>query len=136
MGSGNDPISLGVTYGEAKSVHLESLYDIRRRIAAVIENAGITHNKLDYNAIKMLVELAITLIPDIQQGEKCRTLMQQKYEDVLNEISAESGTEVRYLDADVKLQALGEAAILTLQLVQVIFDDDIGIRTQHTVGVI
>lgn len=133
MGSGSEPINIGTTIGEAKTVHLESLYDIRRRIAAVIENSGITHTALDTNAIKMLVELAISLIPDIDQGEKCRALMKNKYDDIVREMS-DNGSNG--LTADDYRQATGEAAMLTLQMIQVIFDDDIGIRTRHTVGVI
>lgn len=133
MGSGNDPITLGITFGAAKNIHLEALYSVRRSINSVIEAAGTTGNPINYEVIFALVESAISLIPDAEQGNKCRRKLYKWQEEVCKELATER-RHTTPTSEDIT-EAKRQAAFATLQLVQEIFDDDIGIRKLHTVGV-
>lgn len=130
--AGMEGIDIGIPYGEAKGIHLNSLYDIRRRIAAIIENAGVTNSAINYQAIEAEVDLAISLIPDIEQGNKCRRKYKEWEEQELEEIMKIHKREMP--TTDDRNDAKRAASMAVLQLVQVIFDDDIGIRKRHTVG--
>lgn len=133
MGSGNEPVSLGITFGAAKNIHLDALYSVRRSINSVIESAGTTGNPINYEVIFALVENAISLIPDVEQGNKCRKQLyewqKQECDRLAKERKHSTPTSEDIIDAK------RQAAFATLQLVQCIFDDDIGIRKLHTVGV-
>lgn len=132
MGSGDDPISLGVTFSESKQIHINSFYDIRTKIATVIESAALNGRSVDYESVISLVELAISLIPSMEQGNKCLELLDKKYKEALNELAAEHGGKPTAADI---MQAKKRAAMITLRAVQMIFDTDLGIRIQHSVGV-
>lgn len=133
MGSGNDPVSLGITFGAAKNIHLDALYSVRRSINSVIESAGTTGNPINYDVIFALVESAISLIPDTDQGGKCRKKL---YEWQKNECErlAKEREHATPTSEDI-IDSKRQAAFATMQIVQEIFDDDIGIRKLHTVGV-
>lgn len=126
-------IDIGIPFGEAKGIHLNALYDIRRRIAAIIENAGVTGSPVNYDAIYAEVELAISLIPDIDQGNKCRMKFREWELKELSEIAKANNHSMP--TTDDRNAAKRAASMATLQLVQVIFDDDIGIRKRLSVGV-
>lgn len=132
MGSGDDPISLGVTFSESKQIHINSFYDIRTKIATIIENAALNGRSVDYESVLSLVELAISMIPNADQGNKCRALLERKFNEAVS-VLTENHTK-KATAADI-MQAKKEAAMITLQAVQIIFDDDLGIRIQHAVGV-
>ena len=132
MGSNNDPVNIGITFGEAKNIHIESYYDIRRRIASVIESAGMTGTNVNYDVIYALVELAISSIPDIDQGNRCRQKMEEWEEQEIQKLAAKR-EDGRPTTDDIQA-AKRSATMATLNLVQVIYDDDIGIRTLHTIG--
>lgn len=133
MGSGNDPISLGITFGAAKNIHLEALYSIRRSINSVIESAGTTGNPVNYDVIFALVESAISLIPDVDQGNKCRAMLYKWQKEECEKLAKERKHSTP--TSEDLIDSKRQAAFATMQLVQVIFDDDIGIRKLHTVGV-
>lgn len=126
-------VDIGIPYGEAKGIHLNALYDIRRRISAVTENAGITGTNINYDVIYALVEQAISLIPDVDQGNRCRELLYKKEREERKHLQMERKHEIPTSE-DIN-DAKRQASMVALQLVQVIFDDDIGIRKRHTVGV-
>ena len=132
MGSGDDPISLGVTFSESKQIHINSFYDIRLKIATIIENAALNGRSVDYESVLSLVELAISMIPNAEQVNKCRELIEKKYNQA---IAVLTDNNSRKPSAAEVMQAKKEAAMTTLQAVQVIFDYDLGIRIQHSVGV-
>ena len=132
MGSGDDPISLGVTFSESKQIHINSFYDIRLKIATIIENAALNGRSVDYESVLSLVELAISMIPDAEQGNKCRELIERKYNQAIAVLTDNNSRKPSAADV---MQAKKEAAMTTLQAVQVIFDYDLGIRIQHSVGV-
>lgn len=132
MGSGDDPISLGVTFSESKQIHINSFYDIRTKIATIIENAALNGRSVDYESILSLVELAISMIPNADQGNRCRELIERKYTQA---IAVLTDNNTRKPSAADVMQAKKEAAMTTLQAVQIIFDNDLGIRIQHAVGV-
>ena len=132
MGSGDDPISLGVTFSESKQIHINSFYDIRTKIATIIENAALNGRSIDYESILSLVELAISMIPNADQGNKCRELLDKKYNE---SVAVLTDNNSRKATAAEIMQAKKEAAMVTLQAVQIIFDNDLGIRIQHSVGV-
>lgn len=134
MGSNKDPINIGISFGEAKNIHLEAYYDIRRRIASVIESAGMTGTQVNYDVVYALVELAISSIPDTEQGNKCRQLM-EKWEREVTDRLASRNDDGRPTADDIQA-AKRSATMATLNLVQVIYDDDIGIRTLHTIGTV
>ena len=72
MGTGSQPVSLEITFGAAKNIHLEALYNVRNSINSVILTAASSGNSINYDVIFALVEHAISLIPDTDQGNKCR----------------------------------------------------------------
>lgn len=132
MGTANDPVNIGITLGEAKSIHLQSYYDIRNKIATIIENAGTSGNSVNYDAIYALVELAISSIPNVKQGNKCRDKMEEWEEQEIRRLAAKRDDGNPTAD---DIQAAKRSAVMaTLNVVQVIYDDDIGIRTLHTIG--
>lgn len=132
MGSGDDPISLGVTFSESKQIHINSFYDIRAKIATIIENAALNGRSVDYESILSLVELAISMIPNADQGNRCRELIERKYTQAIAVLTDNNSRKPSAADV---MQAKKEAAMTTLQAVQIIFDNDLGIRIQHAVGV-
>lgn len=132
MGSGDDPISLGVTFSESKQIHINSFYDIRTKIATIIETAALNGRSVDFDSVQSLVELAISLIPSMEQGNKCLELLDRKYNQALKELAAEHGGKPTAGDV---MQAKKQASMVTLRAVQIIFDNDLGIRIQHSVGV-
>lgn len=132
MGSGDDPISLGVTFSESKQIHINSFYDIRTKIATIIENAALNGRSVDYESILSLVELAISMIPNADQGNRCRELIERKYTQAIAVLTDNNSRKPSAADV---MQAKKEAAMTTLQAVQIIFDNDLGIRIQHAVGV-
>lgn len=132
MGNGKDPVNIGVPYGEAKNIHLEAYYDIRRRIASVIESAGMTGSTVNYDVIYALVELAISSIPDTDQGNRCRQKLEEWEESEIKRLAEKRDDHKPTID-DIQA-AKRSATMATLNLVQVIYDDDIGIRTLHTIG--
>lgn len=132
MGSGDDPISLGVTFSESKQIHINSFYDIRTKIATIIENAALNGRSVDYESILSLVELAISMIPNADQGNRCRELIERKYTQAIAVLTDNNSKKPSAADV---MQAKKEAAMTTLQAVQIIFDNDLGIRIQHAVGV-
>lgn len=132
MGSGDDPISLGVTFSESKQIHINSFYDIRTKIATIIENAALNGRSVDYESVLSLVELAISMIPNADQGNKCRALIEKKYTEAISVLTNNNSKKATAAEI---MQAKKEAAMVTLQAVQIIFDDDLGIRIQHAVGV-
>lgn len=133
MGTGTQPVSLGITFGAAKNIHLEALYNVRNSVNSVILTAASSGNPINYDVIFALVEHAISLIPDTEQGNKCRKKLyiwqKEECENLTKERKHEAPTSEDIEDSK------RQAAFATLQLVQEIFDDDIGIRKLHTVGV-
>lgn len=128
----DEGVNIGVPFGEARNIHIEALYDIRKRIASVIESAGMTHSTVDYDVVQSLVEAAISLLPDIEQANKCRELMARYELEETAQIAAENKHEIP--TTDDKQQAKRQAAYATLNVIQVIYDKDIGIRRRFTVG--
>lgn len=133
MGSNTDPIPIGIPLSEAKNIHLEGLYNIQNKIAAIIEFGGTTGQRVNYDAIKALVELAISTIPDIDQGNKCRELMEKKEQESLKLIAQKRNHNTPTTDDEQ--DAIRESAFAMFNLIHVIYDDDIGIRKQYMIGV-
>lgn len=129
----NEGVNIGVPFGEARDIHIEALYDIRKRISSVIESAGMTHTTVDYDVIQSLVDAAISLLPDITQANKCRELMERYEGEELERITAKNNHAIPTVDD--RQQAKRKAAFATLNVIQVIYDNDVGIRRRFTVGV-
>jgi len=129
----SNQMDAGIPFGEAKSIHLNALYDIRRKIAAIIENAGVTNSPINYDAISAEVELAVSLIPSIDQGNDCLTKMEEWETAELKRLMKIRGHTTATVDD--RNDAKRAASMATLRLVQVIFDEDIGIRVRHSIGV-
>lgn len=129
----DEGINIGVPFGEARNIHIEALYDVRRRISSVIESAGMTHTMVDYDIIRALVNSAISLIPDTEQANKCRDLLNRYEREETERIAAENHHPNP--TANDRQQAKQEAAFATLNVIQIIYDKDIGIRRRFTVGV-
>lgn len=126
-------VNIGIPFGEARNIHIEALYDIRRRIASVIESAGMTHTTVDYDVVQSLVEAAISLLPDIKQSNQCRQLMVKYEAEETARIAAEK--EHSMPTVEDKQAAKRSASFAVMNVIQVIMDEDIGIRRRFTIGV-
>lgn len=132
MGSGNDPINTGIPFGNAVPIHLEGLYKIQNDIGNVIVFGGTTGNRVNYDAIKALVELSISSIPDSEQSAALREMMEKKEEEAKQAIAAKNNHATP--TSDDEQEAMRQAAFAVFNLVHVIYDDDMGIRKRLTIG--
>lgn len=128
-----EPVNIGIPFSEAKNIHLEGLYKIQSDISSVITYAGTSGTKVNYDAVKALVELAISSIPDVEQGNNCRELLEKKEEERKMEIAKKRNHSTPTTDDEQ--EAIREASLAVFNLIHVIYDDDIGIRKRHTIGV-
>lgn len=132
MGSGKDPINTGIPFGNALPIHLEGLYKIQGDIGNIIVFGGTTGTKVNYDAIKALVELSISSIPDNEQATALRQMMETKEQEAKVEIARRNNHSTP--TSDDEQEAMRQASFAIFNLVHVIYDDDMGIRKRMSIG--
>ena len=129
----SETANTGIPFSKAIPIHTEGLYKIQSDIANIIVFGSTTGEKVNYDGIKALVELAISSIPDSEQSSALREMMEKKEQEAKQEIANKNHHSTP--TADDEQQAMRESAFAIFNLVHVVYDDDMAIRKRMTIGV-
>ena len=122
-------INFGIPYADARELHIASHYHSLDLIQEYIAHA---EGALDARKFQTLVQFAVAKIPNIEQGNRCITLMDKIKEQETLRISHERN-HIQPTQEDIR-DATINACMSTIQLLQEIMDTDCGIRKRYTVG--
>ena len=129
----NQPTNTGIPYGEPQAAFVATLFDIYGKIGDVIKQASMANTTVNYESISALVHLAIALIPDVEQGNKCREMLDVYEDREIEHLKTKKGSS--YIPTAKEINnAKCSASMAVMEMVITIFDDDLGIRKRFTVG--
>lgn len=130
------PTNTGIPYGEPQAAFVATLFDIYGKIGDVIKQAAMANTSVNYESISALVNLAIALIPDVEQGNKCREMLDVYEDREIEHLKNKKGTDSYIPTAKEINTAKCSASMAVMEMVITIFDDDLGIRKRFTVGLV